>query len=212
MAMTPVVRKCALTIHVSSSVGWVGAVAAFLALAIAGVGSQDTQIVRAAYVAMHLITWFVIVPLSLAALFTGVVQSLGTTWGLFDHYWIVTKLLLTILATIVLLVHTQPIDHVAALAAQTTLAATDLRQLRFQLVGDACAGLFILLVTTTLSVYKPWGLTSYGLRKQEAMTSVWRPTMTRRVIPWGRYVILAILGFVLLVLLVHLAGSGMHRR
>jgi hypothetical protein len=41
----------------------------------------------------------------------------------FDHYWIVTKPLLTVLATIILLVHTQPIDHVAAMAAQTTLAA-----------------------------------------------------------------------------------------
>src|SRR5258708_30257146 len=103
MAMTPGLRRLALTTHVTSSVGWLGAVAAFLALAIAGVGSQDGQIVRAAYLAMHLITWFVIVPLSFAALFTGIVQSLGTTWGLFDHYWVVTKLMLTNLATMILL-------------------------------------------------------------------------------------------------------------
>src|SRR5882757_3591223 len=165
MAMTPGLRKFALTAHVTTSVGWIGAVAAFLALAVAGVGSQDAQIVRSAYLAMHLITWFVIVPLSLAALSTGIVQSLGTTWGLFDHYWIVTKLLLTVVATIILLVHTQPIDHVAAMAAQATLAAGDLRPVRLQLVGDACAALFVLLVTTALSVYKPWGMTSYGLRK-----------------------------------------------
>ena len=106
MAMTPSLRKFALTMHVTSSVGWLGAVGAFLALAIAGLGSQDLQIVRAAYLAMHLITWFVIVPLSLAALSTGIVQSLGTTWGLFDHYWVGTKLLLTVLATAILLVHT----------------------------------------------------------------------------------------------------------
>ena len=92
------------------------------------------------------------------------------TWGLFRHYWVVTKLLLTVLATIILLVHTQPIDRVAAVAAQTTLATGDLRQLRIQLVGDACAALFVLLVTTTLSVYKPWGMTSYGLRKQNEET------------------------------------------
>ena len=166
MIMTPSRRKFALTTHVTSSVGWLGAVGAFLALAIAGVGSQDAQIVRAAYLAMHVTTWFVIVPLSLAALLTGIVQSLGTMWGLFRHYWIVTKLLLTVLATIILLVHTQPIDRVAAVAAQTTLATGDLRQLRIQLMGDACAALFVLLVTTTLSVYKPWGMTAYGLRKQ----------------------------------------------
>ena len=94
-------------------------------------------------------------PLCLAALLTGIVQSLGTTWGLFRHYWVVTKLLLTVLATLILLVRTQPIDRVAAVAAQTTLAIGDLRQLRFQLVGDACAALFVLLMTTALSVYKP---------------------------------------------------------
>jgi hypothetical protein len=93
--MTPGLRKFALTSHVTSSVGWLGAVGAFLALAIAGVTSQNAQTVRAAYLAMHMTTWFVIVPLCLAALLTGIVQSLGTTWGLFRHYWIVTKLVLT---------------------------------------------------------------------------------------------------------------------
>ncbi len=34
--MTPIVRKFALTAHITFSVGWLGAVAGFLALAIAG--------------------------------------------------------------------------------------------------------------------------------------------------------------------------------
>jgi hypothetical protein len=210
MTMTAGLRKLALTTHVTSSVGWLGGVAAFLALAVAGVGSQDVQIVRAAYLAMHLITWFVIVPLSFAALLTGIVQSLGTPWGLFRHYWIVTKLLLTVLATILLLVHTQPIDRVAAIAAQTTLAAGDLRPVRLQLVGDACAALFVLFVTTTLSVYKPWGMTSYGLQKLNEETATWRPAITRQAAPRGRYVLLGIIGLVLLVLLLHLAGGSLH--
>ena len=113
--------------------------------------------VRAAYLSMHSITWFVIVPLSLAAFLTGVVQSLGTTWGLFRHYWIVTKLLLTVVATMLLLLHTQPIDRVAAIAAERALSGADLWQLRLQLVGDASAALFVLFVTTMLSVYKLWG-------------------------------------------------------
>jgi len=69
--MTAGARKLALTTHITSSVGWLGSVAAFLALAIAGVASQESQIVRAAYLAMHPITWFVIVPLGLASLLTG---------------------------------------------------------------------------------------------------------------------------------------------
>jgi hypothetical protein len=209
MILAPRVRKLALTTHVTASVGWAGAVASFLALAIAGVGSQDMQLVRAAYLAMHLITWALIVPLCFAALLTGVVQSVGTTWGLFRHYWVVAKLLLTVVATIILLVHTQPISRVAALAAASTLSSSDLWQVRLQLVGDASGALFVLFVTTTLSVYKPWGLTPYGLRRQREDTPGWRPLAAppSRV---GRYVLAGALGFLVLLLLVHLAGGGFH--
>jgi hypothetical protein len=158
-------RKLALTAHVLVSVGWLGAVASFLALAIAGLVNQDEQIVRGAYLAMEVLTWTVIVPLAFASLLTGLVQALGTPWGLFRHYWVLFKLLLTLLATLLLLVHTQPIHHVADAAATMPLAATDLRQMRLQLLFDAGAALLVLFVTTTLSVYKPRGLTPYGWRK-----------------------------------------------
>src|ERR1700687_2602525 len=155
MLMTSGVRKFALTTHVTSSVGWFGAVAAFLSLAIAGLTSQNAQTVRAAYLAMELMTWAVIVPLSIAASLSGIIQSLGTTWGLFRHHWVVAKLGLTVMATIILLVHTQPIGRVASVAAERMLSSADLRQLRIQLIADAGAALFALLVATTLSVYKP---------------------------------------------------------
>src|SRR5438876_11267704 len=70
--MTPSLRKFALTAHVTFSVGWFGAVAAFLALAIAGLTAQDPPMVRAAYLAMAFIGWWVIVPCSFAALLTRV--------------------------------------------------------------------------------------------------------------------------------------------
>ena len=208
--MTAAVRKVALTTHITSSVGWLGAVAAFLALAIAGVTSSDPQIVRAAYLGMYLTTWYVIVPLCVASFLTGLVDSLGTSWGLFRHYWVVTKLLLTVLATIILFVHTQPIDRVAGIAAQIDLASSDLRQIRLQLVGDAAAALFVLFGTTTLSVYKPWGLTPYGLRKQAEVLPEGHPAALRRSRPAGQYVIAAIIGFVLLILALHLFGIGVH--
>ena len=207
--MTTGLRKFALTTHVTSSVGWLGSVAAFLALAIAGVGSQDPQLVRAAYLAMHVITWFVIIPFCVAALLTGLVQSLGTTWGVFRHYWVLTKLILTTLATIILLLHTQPIERVAAMAAETALSSADARQLRLQLVGDAAAALFVLLMTTALSVYKPWGLTPYGLRKQYEVVPTWRPA-TRRAPFAGRYALWGLIGLGFMVLLWHLFGGGLH--
>lgn len=176
LLMTAGVRKAALTAHVASSVGWLGGVAAFLALAVTGLDSADALRVRACYVAMDVITWDVIVPLSVASLLTGVVQALGTTWGLFRHYWVVFKLTLTVVATGILLLHTEPIGEVAELAARTTLSSADVRETRAQLVADAGAALVALLVTTTLSVVKPRGLTRYGRRKQARELAAGRTT------------------------------------
>ena len=166
MTMTPGARKLALTLHVLASVSWLGSVAAFLALAIAGLRNADAQIVRGCYVAMDVTTRYVIVPLCFASLVTGLVSSLGTTWGLFRHYWVAIKLTLTILATIVLLVHTRPIRYVADVAAQQSLARHELRDVRMQLVADAAAAMVVLVVNTVLAVYKPRGLTRYGRRRQ----------------------------------------------
>src|SRR2546425_2839414 len=165
MTMTPRLRTLALTAHVTSSVSWLGSVAAFFALAVAGLTSHDTQMVRGAYVATELITWFVIVPLAFGSLLTGLVVSLGSSWGLFRHYWVLVKFMLTILATALLLLHTQPIGILAAVARETA-SFSDFRRLQIQLVGDAGAALLVLLVNVTLSVYKPQGMTAYGRRKQ----------------------------------------------
>jgi len=166
MTMTPRLRKFALTAHVTSSVGWLGAVATFLALAVAGLTSQDAQIVRAAYLAMELTGWYVIVPLCLASLLTGLVQSLGTTWGLFRHYWVMTKFLITIISALILFGFTQTLGHLGDLAADTTLSIDELRNLGQSPVLHSGGGLLALLVNTTLSVYKPQGMTRYGRRKQ----------------------------------------------
>ncbi len=189
--------------------GWFGSVVAFLALAIAGLTSGESEIAQAAYIGMHLTTWYVIVPFCFASLVTGVIEGLGTPWGLFRHYWVVTKLVLTVLATVILLVHTQPIDRVATVAMQTAVTTSDLRQLRIQLVGDASAALFVLFVTTTLSVYKPWGMTQYGIRQQLIETKS-RVAVTRRPQPTGRHVVFAMAAFVALILLLHLFRVGMH--
>ena len=165
--MTPLLRKLVLTAHITVSVGWLGAVAGFLALAVAGLISQDPAVIRAAYRAMELLGWFVLVPLSLAPLLlTGPLLSLGTKWGLFRHYWILAKLLINILASLLLLVHMQLVSHLANVA-ETGFATDALRPQRIQLVAYAAAALLVLLVATALAVYKPRGLTRYGWRKQQ---------------------------------------------
>jgi hypothetical protein len=164
MTMTPRLRKFALTAHVTASVGWLGAVAGFLALAVAGLISKDAQTVRGVYLAMELTARFVIVPFSFASLLTGLVQSLGTKWGLFRHYWILAKLIINVFANIILLIY---INILAGVVAEITFSRGDLSRLREPSpVLHAGASLLLLLVATALGVYKPRGLTPYGRRKQ----------------------------------------------
>lgn len=164
--MKPRLRKLALTAHVTSSVGWLGGVVVFLALAIAGLADHDGQTLRSTYPAMALTGWVVLVPLSLASLVTGLAQSLGTTWGLLRHYWVLVKLLMNVVATVVLLLYMRSVDYLADLAARPTLSSGDVGVLQSPSpVLHAGAALVVLLVAVTLSVYKPRGLTGIGRRK-----------------------------------------------
>ena len=108
--MTPRLRKLALSAHVTTSVGWLGTVASFQALAIADVTSRDPGAVRGFYLAMELIGWYVIVPLCLASLVTGLVVSLGAPWGLIRHYWVLAKFLITGVSALILLRFTQTLS------------------------------------------------------------------------------------------------------
>ncbi len=164
--MAPGLRKFTLTAHVACSAGWLGAVAAFLALAVIGWTSPDAQTVRGAYLVMLPAAWFVLVPLALASLLTGVVQSLGTPWGLFRHYWVLVKLLLTVSATVVLLLYMETFDFMAGMAADPS---ADLSMVRNPSpTFHATLALLVLLVAMVLSVFKPRGLTRYGWRTQYA--------------------------------------------
>jgi len=166
MIMTGGLRKLSLMVHITSSVGWLGAVGCSLALALAGVLSPDDEVVRASYLALEVIAWLVLVPFSVASLVTGVVQSLGTKWGLFRHYWVVIKLLMNVGASIVLLVYTQTLADLADLAS-TLPSGSDLSELRSPspLLHSALA-LSLLVLATVLAMYKPKGMTRIGQRKQ----------------------------------------------
>ena len=166
MIMPPRLRKFALAAHITLAVGWIGAVAGYIALDVAAATSQDPKRLRAAYLAMELIAWYVIVPLALASLLSGLIMSVGTKWGLFRHYWVLISLLLTIIATVVLLVETQTISYFADIAADPTTSGDDLRALGNTLVHSV-GGIAVLLVILVMNVYKPRGMTRYGWRKQQ---------------------------------------------
>lgn len=173
MTMPPGLRKAVLTTHIASSVGWLGAVLTYLGLDVAAAASTDADTARSAYTAMGLTVFYVIVPLALTSLVIGIVNALGTTWGLFRHYWVLVKLLLTLVATTILLLEAPTVRHLADAAA----SGADPRELSSTL-AHSIGGAVLLLTTTLLSVYKPRGLTRYGWHKQREQRRRARTTAT----------------------------------
>lgn len=155
-------RKAMLTVHIAASVGWLGAIVAYLALNLSALASTDEATVRAAYLMMEPVLVYAVVPLGLVSLVTGIVQALGTPWGLFRHYWVTISLAATAFATVVMVLHIPDVQHLAATAADPSAPVTGLGGDLFHSVG----GLLVLLVPLVLNIYKPRGLTRYGWRIQ----------------------------------------------
>jgi hypothetical protein len=184
-------RKFALTAHVAFSVGWLGAVAAYLALAIVGVTNNDEHTVASLYLAMEVIGWCAIVPLSLGTLLSGLVQSLGTEWGLIRYFWILEKFVLTIGATTILLLHMPTVARMSGVMPE---------------VIHAGGGLLVLLTATALSIYKPWGRTPWGWPTKGVSIEGNAAALPAASSNWGKSVLFITTGLFVLVIVVHLVG------
>ena len=178
--MTPALRRFTFTTHVTSSVGWVGAVLAFLALAVIGFTSDDEVKVRGAYLLMAPAAWFVLVPLAHASLLSGIVLSLGTSWGLFRHYWVVLKLGITVFSTVILLIYMGTFRQMAGVAADPVVDLAVVRNA--SPIVHAILALILLVAATVLGVYKPFGMTAYGERRLEEQR---RPVPARTPVSAG---------------------------
>ena len=161
---SPRIRQLALTAHVTSSVGWLGAIVAFLGLALVGLMHGDAETVRGIYLAMEPAAWVVLVPLAIASLVTGIVEGLLTRWGLLRHYWVVFKLVITVVATVVLLVYMETFGAMADVASDERAPLATVRNP--SPILHAAAALVLLLAATVLAVLKPRGLTPYGRRRR----------------------------------------------
>jgi hypothetical protein len=220
MNMSPRFQKLALLAHIAFSVGWFGAAIPYLALAIAGLTSDDSQTVRAAYLSMELIGWFVIVPFSFAALLSGLVQSLGTRWGLFRYWWVFVKFAVTVVAVVILFRHMETVSRVARTAVHAASFGADFRELQIGLLVHPSGGLLVLLAAMTLSVFKPWGLTRYGRRQASRCELAVSPSREAEARPelmlqtnrprWARIIGFHAIGIAILFTVLHITGIHHH--
>ena len=204
-----------LTAHVVLSVGWLGSVLAYLALAVTGMASAGPDVVRGTYRAMLLIGWWVIVPCSGLALLSGLLKSIDTRWGLARHWWVVAKVVLSLVGMAVLVRHMRAVAVMADLAAARSLGPSDFHMERLQLVIHPAGGLALLVVVTALSIYKPWGLTPYGERAGLIQPPAPRVVPAPRVhggapLPWPRIIGAHAIGLLAVLVILHIAGGGLR--
>ncbi|WP_159886896.1 hypothetical protein [Paenibacillus puerhi] len=202
MTLSPSLRKLVLTIHVITTMGWLGSAAAYIPIAVYLLNNQDADMIRSAIQIMSLVANFIVVPVAFASLLTGVALSLGTKWGLFRHYWILFKLLFTVIAVFMLVAYILELNHAASIASKSTWSSTELSMLKDSIhIVHPSGGLLIVLVATVLSVYKPKGMTRYGWRKQLEIKSSTEPYTTPRWIKTVRSAVIVLIALIVTLIL-----------
>ncbi|MGS2615924.1 hypothetical protein ACVCAH_15580 [Micromonospora sp. LZ34] len=160
--LPPPARKALLTLHLVTSLGWLGVDLVLLTLGVAVLRGADPA---AVYPISALVGAVLFAPLSVAVWLVGVASALLTPWGLLRHRWVLVKFLLTtVMTALVLFVLTPTLRH-----AGEAGAAFPVRE-RIDLVVAPSVSTGLLIVATVLSTYKPWG------RLRRARTAARRPT------------------------------------
>ncbi|HZO26692.1 MAG TPA: DUF2269 domain-containing protein [Chloroflexota bacterium] len=162
--LSPGQRKALVAAHIVLSVGLLGLSTALFVLATAGALTSDPATAQAAYRSMAIFTRGVVQPVAVATLVTGVVLSLGTKWGLFQHTWIVVKLVLTLATILNGMLNLGPSVQRAIALTTNASAATAPDLGTTALVAMAVPGVNVLMLgaATAISVYKPWGRLGRG--------------------------------------------------
>ncbi|QER90059.1 DUF2269 family protein [Streptomyces tendae] len=169
-------RRALLVVHVVASAGWLGLSAGLLALGLAANTTGSAATLEAAVRAMKLFADWLLLPVALLTLASGLVLSLGTPWGLARHRWVWTKFWLTLATTTATAFVLRPGVKDAVAAVSSGHALPD--------GGDVLMGPIVSLSAyvfmTVISVLKPWGLTRRGRRLREAARRP-RPAAPARV-------------------------------
>ncbi|MBB4963398.1 DUF2269 family protein [Saccharothrix violaceirubra] len=164
--MKPGTRKAWLIAHVVVSVGWFGGAWAMLMMGVVALTNVGRELRPAAYEMMHIADTVIMIPGSLGALITGLVLGLYTKWRVLHHWWVVTKLLLTIGAMVFAYVYVAQ-NVKSALAATEHDLDADIGRLAESVIAGSVVMMVVLIVTTLLSVVKPWNRTGWGRRAQQ---------------------------------------------
>ena len=150
MMLSPRQRKLLLTVHVVVTVGALGAVAVLAVLGIAGLRGADP---RSVYPAAHLVESWLVAPLAVATVVTGLLQALLSPWGLLRHRWVTVKFVISVALAAATILVLEPRLSATAAAAQAGEPVTEAARLRLALIPLVATALLVLNVV--LGMYKP---------------------------------------------------------
>ncbi|WP_046494293.1 hypothetical protein [Streptomyces odonnellii] len=159
--LTRSVRRALLVVHVATSVSWLGLTLGLLTLGVTAYTTDAPATTQASYDAMKILANWLIVPVALLALVSGLVLSLGTPWGLARHWWVSIKLWLTLITFVATVFALRPtINQAAVLGIPNT-----------SLIAAPTVASSAYFFMTAISVLKPWGPTRRGRRHRITTTS-----------------------------------------
>jgi hypothetical protein len=157
-----------LSLHVVTAVGALATDAILLSLAATGRLSRDADLIRAVYLVMDLLLSAVLLPFALTALVTGIVLGLGSHWGVVRHYWVLTKLVLTLAAATAAVLLLRPALNESAAAVLAVpladLPATGIGPVAIRVMAGPTIGVLMMTAAVVLAVSKPWGRTRFRAR------------------------------------------------
>jgi len=149
-------RNLLLSLHVAASVGVLGADLVLLIFGIAGIGGVDPLTI---YPAARLTGAWVVAPLALVTLASGLALGLMTPWGLFEYWWVTIKLTIVLILTgAVLFVLVPSLGATAALVSGASAQPLSPGQGLPLLLAPAAAS-SLLVIALLLAIFKPgWRL------------------------------------------------------
>lgn len=155
-------RRATLVVHVIAAAGWLGLTLGLLALASAAITTDSASVTEAAARSMKIFADWLVLPLALLTLLSGLLLSLGTPWGLARHRWVYTKFWLTLATTAASAFALRPgiNDTVATVSAGAPVTDPT------GLIAGPIVSLSAYLFMTVISVLKPWGLTRRGQKRR----------------------------------------------
>jgi hypothetical protein len=154
--MRPRTRKGVLVAHIVAAGAWIGLDVMLGVLVFTPLLTSDPAVAALCYQVLPLLLWPILLS-GLTCLVTGVVLGAGSHHGLVRYWWVLVKLVLNIVLTLLVLVLLRPgLDEAAVVGRQLATGAAvsaDLSNLVFPPIVSGTS----LVVATVLAVYKPWG-------------------------------------------------------